>query len=413
MQEQNYTGMTGTNQQTGGNGIVHFLVGLFTGAAVAAPVTALVVKKIGDKKKEKEVQRAYLEGENRGIQAATEQAQQWILQNGVQTPQNASKTASKAPRSSSGISDGQDIKDEATEASEGQIEGFSVDLLEHLVEQDLRKSGMSEQYICMVIDEEEGRPIRESLIQAKAVELKKQMMQKLAEGKMDIPGEVPKDLDDIVSDKKPEIVKEQGSVISDSNDLEVVVEQPDGSFTYYEPSGNPYLSGTIEDPEARKRFERIMAENESPSEDDINDYDLTIDDEEATQEAREFSESHAQYIEMLNKYKNLNGDIPPMTISREMFENEHYLEKAHINWYEQDDVFEENDRRIEDPYYNFGFVTGRDMFAPARTDNREDPDICYVRNLKLSTDFEIARIHGSYAQLIEDGEAYYRGDTNS
>ena len=53
------------------------------------------------------------------------------------------------------------------------------------------------------------------------------------------------------------------------------------------------------------------------------------------------------------------------------------------------------------------------MFAPARTDNREDPDICYVRNLKLSTDFEITRIHGSYAKLIEDGEAYFRGDTNT
>ena len=439
MQEQDYTGTMGTSQQTGGNGgIVLFLIGLFTGAAVAAPVATLIAKKVGDNRRKSEVQKAYLEGERQGAQIVKEQARREVLE-------NASKTPSKAPRSSSGISDDQDIEKEAREAPDGISEalrgndpffnGIPEEKLMDLVNRDLADEGMSQEGIIRLNaaylkckdsgswaskDDPEGFQASSyrMMLMAKANHIRTQIVKKIAEEKMDIHGEVPKDLDDIVADEKDkksadEIEKEQGSVISDSDNPEVVMEQPDGSFTYFSPSQNPYLNGQIEDPEARKKFEQHMAECESPSDDDINDYDLTIDDEEATQEAREFSESHAQYLEMVNKYKNMHGDIPPMTISREMFDNEHYLEKSFVNWYEKDDIFEENDKRIEDPYYNFGFVTGREMFAPGRTANREDPDICYVRNLKLSTDFEITRIHGSYAQLIEDGEAYYRGDTDT
>ena len=156
-----------------------------------------------------------------------------------------------------------------------------------------------------------------------------------------------------------------------------------------------------------------MAESTGPLDDeDINNYDLSIDDEEATQGAREFSESRVEYLEMLRTYKNLNGDIPPMTISEEQFENEHIYEKHYINYYDVDDVFEENDAKLDDPYYLFGFVSGKEMFSPDRVVNREDPEICHVRNFKTSSDFEITRVHGSYSQMIEDGEVYYRGETN-
>ena len=138
-----------------------------------------------------------------------------------------------------------------------------------------------------------------------------------------------------------------------------------------------------------------------PSEDDINDYDLSIDDVEATEEARVRTEAHEKYLDMIDKY---SGDevLKPRMISPDEFINEQYMEKSYINWYEQDNVFEEDLSVIEDPYATFGVTNGRELFKNA--DLRPDPDICYVRNEKNTTDFEISRIHGSYAKMV-GGEA--------
>lgn len=158
--------------------------------------------------------------------------------------------------------------------------------------------------------------------------------------------------------------------------------------------------------------EAYLASLQSPPDDDgidddIEKYNLTIDDEEATQEAAEFSDSRVQYLDMIERYRDKGGGIPPMTISREQFENEHYYEKCYINYYPDDDTFAEDDHVIEDPNYTFGFTSGREMFAPERTAVRDDPDICYIRNLACSTDFEITRMSGSYKDMVIDGGIYY------
>ena len=57
--------------------------------------------------------------------------------------------------------------------------------------------------------------------------------------------------------------------------------------------------------------------------------------------------------------------------------------------------------------YTFGFANGKEMFSAERTAVRDDPDICYVRNLGCSTDFEITRMSGSYKDMIVDGKIYY------
>ena len=161
--------------------------------------------------------------------------------------------------------------------------------------------------------------------------------------------------------------------------------------------------------------EQALAESEFPSdEEDINDYDLTIDDKEATDEASDFSQTHAEYVEMLKKYNEMHGEIPPMVISHEQFDNEHIFEKRYVNWYAEDDVFTMlNDSKVDDPYYYFGYTSGRDLFAPEKVDNREDPNIVYIRNFKESVDYEITRMPGNYSQLIKDGEIYYHGETDS
>jgi len=143
-------------------------------------------------------------------------------------------------------------------------------------------------------------------------------------------------------------------------------------------------------------------------EEDINNYDISIDDEEATEEARERTTAHERYLDMIDKY-NGNAEIHPHIISEEEYENEQYMDKCAVNWYEEDDVFEEDLKQIDDPYYTFGVTSGRELFKD--TSGRPDPDICYVRNEKNVTDFEISRIHGSYSKMV-GGEASL-GETNS
>lgn len=159
--------------------------------------------------------------------------------------------------------------------------------------------------------------------------------------------------------------------------------------------------------------EAYLASLQSPPDDngtdyDLENYNLTIDDEEASQEAAEFSDSRVKYLDMVEKYRDRGGGIPPMTISREQFENEHFHEKSYINYYPDDDTFAEDDNEIEDPNYTFGFTSGKEMFSPERTALREDPDICYIRNLGCSTDFEITRMSGSFTEMVKEGKAYYR-----
>ena len=162
-----------------------------------------------------------------------------------------------------------------------------------------------------------------------------------------------------------------------------------------------------------KYDEAYLASLQSPPDDhgvdyDLENYNLPIDDEEASQEAAEFSDSRVKYLDMVEKYRDRGGGIPPMTISREQFENEHFHEKSYINYYPDDDTFAEDDNEIEDPNYTFGFSSGKEMFSPERTALREDPDICYIRNLGCSTDFEITRMSGSFTEMVKEGKAYYR-----
>lgn len=140
----------------------------------------------------------------------------------------------------------------------------------------------------------------------------------------------------------------------------------------------------------------IHAYNVMPD-DDINNYDVTIDDIEATEEARERTEAHERYLEMIDKYKNPE-ELRPRKINGDDFLNEQYMQKSYVNWYEQDNVFEEELNVIEDPYATFGVTDGRELFK--NPELRLDADIVYVRNEKLTTDFEISRIHGSYAEMV-------------
>lgn len=158
----------------------------------------------------------------------------------------------------------------------------------------------------------------------------------------------------------------------------------------------------------QQRMEQEHKEEKPMTEEDYaepTEYDISLsDDEEATneQEAKERTEAHERYLDMIDKY-NGNAEFSPYIINRDQYENEYGTEKSSVNWYEEDDVFEEDLKEIEDPFYTFGVTSGRELFKNA--DLHEDPDICYVRNERVTTDFEVNRIHGSYAKMV-------RGEVN-
>ena len=150
------------------------------------------------------------------------------------------------------------------------------------------------------------------------------------------------------------------------------------------------------------------SDNTSPNEEDINNYDVEIDDVGAMEEARERTEAHERYLDMIDKY-NGTITIPPYKIDAEKFITEQYMEKSYVNWYSYDNVFEEGLDIIEDPYMTFGVTNGADLFRDE--DTRDDPNICYVRNESRTIDFEITRIFGSYAQMVGGEHTIGQTDT--
>jgi len=143
---------------------------------------------------------------------------------------------------------------------------------------------------------------------------------------------------------------------------------------------------------------------EKEDEEDPTSYDVTIDEE--GDDAN--SEAHERYLDMIHKYCGDN-ELTPYIIDGDKFVNEQYMEKSYVNWYEKDDVFEEDLDKVDDPFYTFGVTSGKELFKDA--DLRSEPDIVYVRDERNTVDYEISRIHGSYAEMV--GGEKSLGETNS
>lgn len=144
-----------------------------------------------------------------------------------------------------------------------------------------------------------------------------------------------------------------------------------------------------------------------PDAETIDNYDLSIDDEAASEEARERTLEHERYLDMIEKYNG--SQVNCHIISVEDFESQNYTEKSYVNWYDQDDVFEEELSVIQDPYETFGVMSGQDLFKD--TDHRPDSNIVYVRNEKKLTDFEITRVHGAYSVMVGGEQSLGETDT--
>lgn len=159
----------------------------------------------------------------------------------------------------------------------------------------------------------------------------------------------------------------------------------------------------VEEAEARSKailvepVQPVKKTYSEPEPDGIDPNEIDTDIDEEDEKAHERTEAHERYLDMVERYNGTLEMIPYM-IDAEKFMEEQYMQKSYINWYEEDNVFEEELMTVDDPYASFGVTDGSELFR----DNidRRDPDTVYVRNEKLTTDFEITRVHGSYAKLV-------------
>ena len=144
--------------------------------------------------------------------------------------------------------------------------------------------------------------------------------------------------------------------------------------------------------------------------DDIDDYDLSIDaDEVLSEEAREATENRERYLDEMDRYIG-DPTQAPHYISREDFEDESHLDKISVDYYEGDKVFVEQEEiePMEDPLTDFGTNDGDELFR--NNPNREEPDIVYLRNFKMNSVFEITRYPQAY-RSVKDGSAYVDGSS--
>ena len=154
---------------------------------------------------------------------------------------------------------------------------------------------------------------------------------------------------------------------------------------------------------AQDNTEHIYKE-EDYAEKDPRDYNVDMPGEEDGDPEQE----EITYLGMTEKYNE--GDVlPPRIISVDEFENNHMYEKSWVNWYSEDNVFEEGLKVIDDPNYTFGVTDGKELFK--NPEHRRDPNICYIRNDKISTDFEVTRILGSYSVIVGGEPGLGEADT--
>lgn len=134
-----------------------------------------------------------------------------------------------------------------------------------------------------------------------------------------------------------------------------------------------------------------------PSAEEINNYDMTIDDEEASRKAAISVEDQERYRDMIQKYNNNLATVPFM-IDAEQFGLDQTHEKSFINWYDEDNIFEEDLLKIDKPLVSFGVEDGNELFA--YDPKRPDPNTVYIRNNEQRVDYEITKVHGSYSEKV-------------
>lgn len=124
-----------------------------------------------------------------------------------------------------------------------------------------------------------------------------------------------------------------------------------------------------------------------------NEEELDPAEEESPEEEEDEEEISEHESEVMQR---IVTDMPYIITSDEFTnENLHY-DKVTITYYSEDDVLaDENEEIISDTDYLIG-----DDSLTSFGEGCDDPDIVYVRNERISTDYEIIRVYKSYSRDV-------------
>ena len=155
----------------------------------------------------------------------------------------------------------------------------------------------------------------------------------------------------------------------------------------------------------------------APSAEEINNWDVEIEDfsgEKLGDEPYEKTIAREKYLDELERY-TAKPESAPHIISQREFDEECYLDKTYVNYYDVDNVFLDStdvDSPV-DAFRLFGVVNGNDLFGKYDDEDEEqhDPDIVWVKNFHENVVAEVTRYHKS-STGITDGSAYLNGISN-
>lgn len=175
------------------------------------------------------------------------------------------------------------------------------------------------------------------------------------------------------------------------------------------------ISRILKIPESsvREWTKDLVRPDMATTDEDIENYDLSIDDESDSnlEEVEEMKEARERYLDQIDRYL---GDPTegPHYISAQEFNEATMLDQVFINYYEGDNTFVDigDANKLVDPVTDFGTADGKELFAKAG--NRDELDTVHLCNLKMNAVYEITRYPQAY-ESIHDGSAFLNGNTVS
>lgn len=150
------------------------------------------------------------------------------------------------------------------------------------------------------------------------------------------------------------------------------------------------------DQEAKQKFASAWSTVKDYS-DEENANSMPVDIEEGFDE---------EFLETIEAETVEPGQVePPHIISLSEFYNERpEYDKITIEWYEEDNVYVDENEEIIDDISSYIGMNRDKLFKENGPD--DDPDIQFVRNEQYGSDYEIVRHHMSYKEAtgLEEGE---------
>lgn len=107
-------------------------------------------------------------------------------------------------------------------------------------------------------------------------------------------------------------------------------------------------------------------------------------------------EDYSNFKDISDEVNETNHLIPYVITEKEFSEENQHFDKITIDYYELDDTLADEQ---EEPIPDVSSIVGDEaLLCFGKGSN--DPDTIYVRNEKLSTDFEVIRLHKSYRETV-------------